>query len=235
LAAALARPEGIVVTIDGELTGADVPAEILNSFETVFTVIVPETESLVYLWYASVDDVPGFKAYAEMIADEFLPKAGAGAYAGGRVTDIADAGAQIRYMMKTIMFFVYGFVGMLTLIAVTGAVSAISGNIRSRAREFAVLESVGMTKSGLRKMLNLESALSSARSLILGIPTGVLCVYALYKAMGIAAELPFELPLPGIAECVVGVFIVTWATTRFTAGRLKSASLIETIRGPDGV
>jgi putative ABC transport system permease protein len=227
------KPDPVDVTIDGELTGEDVPIEILNTFESNFTVIVPEGDSIVYAWYANVGDVAGFATHAEAVVDELLPKASAGAWAGGSVIDIADATAQIKYMINTIMFFVYGFTGMLALIAVTGAVSTISTNVRSRAREFAALESVGMTKGGVRKMLNLESVMCSARSLIFGIPLGVLGAFALYKAMGIAAELPFELPLLGIAECVAGVFAVTWVTMRYAAGRLRDGSIVESIRGQE--
>lgn len=138
---------------------------------------------------------------------------------------------QTKLLSQTIMLFIYGFSVMLTLIAVTGAVSTISTNVKSRAREFAVLESVGMTKEGIRKMLNLESVMCSLRSLTVGLPIGILLAFFIYKAMGIARNVPFQFPWLAVLECVLGVFIVTWITMRAAAGKLKKNSIIETIRG----
>jgi putative ABC transport system permease protein len=90
-----------------------------------------------------------------------------------------------------------------------------------------------MTKGGVRKMLNLESVLSSVRSLILGIPLGILGAFGICKALGIASEFPFRPPLREMAQCVAGVFVVTWATMRFAAGRLRRGSVIDAIRGAD--
>jgi putative ABC transport system permease protein len=120
---------------------------------------------------------------------------------------------------------------MLTLIAVTSVISTISTNVRSRAREFAVLESVGMTKTGVKKMLNLESILCSVRSLVFGLPLGLFGAYALYRAMGLSVELTFRFPWLSVAECILGVFAVTWVTMRYSASRLKGGSIVETIRG----
>ena len=227
----LAGHEPIEVTLTGELTGQDVSNEMAYMYESELAVIVPKCESVVYTWFAKVDDVTGFAEYAKQVLDERAPKSKEGIEVHADSNDIADVTKQMSDMINTIMFFVYGFVGMLTLIAVTSVISTISTNVRSRAREFAVLESVGMTKAGVKKMLNLESILCSARSLVLGLPLGLFCAYALYLAMGLSVELPFRFPWLSVAECILGVFAVTWVTMRYSASRLKRGSIVETIRG----
>jgi putative ABC transport system permease protein len=227
----LAGHEPIEVTLTGELTGQDVSNEIAYMYESELAVIVPKCESVVYTWFAKVDDVKGFAEYAKQLLTDRTPKSKEGIEVHADCLDIADVTKQMSDMVNTIMFFVYGFVGMLTLIAVTSVISTISTNVRSRAREFAVLESVGMTKSGVKKMLNLESVLCSIRSLVFGLPLGLIGAYGLYRGMGLSVELPFSFPLLSIAECVLGVFAVTWVTMRYSASRLKGGSIVETIRG----
>lgn len=227
----LAGHEALVVIINGELTGKDVLNEIATMYESELVVIVPACESSLYTWFVKADDIVGFTKYADQILYDLAPQSTDSINVNADCYDVADATGQIRYLVNTIMFFVYGFVGMLTLIAVTSVISTINANIRSRSREFAALLSVGMTRSGVKKMLNLESILCSIRSLVLGLPIGVACAYLLYQGMGISAEVPFSFPWFYIVECMIGVFIVTWVTMRYSASRIKGGSIVETIRG----
>lgn len=146
--------------------------------------------------------------------------------------NIDAAGATIiNDMINIIMFFVYIFIGMLTLIAITSVISTINTNIRSRAREFAVLESVGMTKSEIKKMLNLESVLCSIRSLLFGLPIGIAAAYSLYWGIEFSDEVTFSFPWFSVIKCVFGIMALAWITMRYSVSRLKDGSIVETIRG----
>lgn len=226
----LAGCKPIELTVDGELTGQDVPYEISNTFEAKLAVIVPECETVNYTWFAKVDDTSGFISFAKQVMKDMLPQPRDGIGVSTHCNSIVDVTKQMNYLVNTIMFFVYGFVGMLMLIAVTNVISTISTNIHSRAREFAVLESIGMTKAGLKKMLNLESFLCSIRSLILGLPLGLIGAYGLYRSMGLSVELPFAFPWITVAECILVVFAITWITMRYSASRLKRESLVDIIK-----
>jgi len=88
-----------------------------------------------------------------------------------------------------------------------------------------------MTSSGVKKMLNLESLLCSVRSLIIGLPVGILGALAMHYGMAFSVDIPFNFPCLPVAECIFGVFVVTWVTMRYSASRLKGGNIIETIRG----
>jgi len=200
-------------------------------------IIVSECNPTDVCWFGKSDNAEAFSELGtSILMDNF------GEDAGRRQTqsmDIKMVTDNIKMTIDTVMFFVYGFVVMLTLIAVTGAVSTISTNIRSRKKEFAVLESVGMTKDGLRRMLRLESILCSFRALIFGLPIGLLISYGLFKTMGIEGtamegNLRFLFPWLYVVACVAGLFIITWLTMRFAVSRLKGGNIINAIRG-DGV
>jgi putative ABC transport system permease protein len=217
--------------LGGELRGADVPNELFSVATGNLAIIVPASDTVSYLWFADVADSAGFAAFAKPIIEELTPRGETEDGVWTDCVDIAAAARQVKYMVSTIMFFVYGFVGMLALIAVTSVISTISTNIRFRAREFAVLQSVGMTSGGMKKMLNLESVLCAARSLLFGLPLGAAGAYAVYRALGLAAETGFAFPWLPALLCVLGVFAITWAVMMFSARRLRGGSLVETIRG----
>lgn len=133
------------------------------------------------------------------------------------------------------MFFVFGFVGTLILIGLTNVISTISENVKTRSGEFAVLQSVGMTSGGIKRMLNLESVFSSLRALIIGAPLGILGNYGIYLAMRNMGVFNFSIPWLWIISSVLAIFLVTWLTMRYAANKLKSRNIIETIRSGSGM
>lgn len=102
--------------------------------------------------------------------------------------------------------------------------------IHSRSREFAVLQSVGMTHGSLGRMLNFESAMCSIKSLAFGIPLGLVGSYIIYTATEMPVEYAYALPWIPVALCTAGVFAITWAVMRYSASRLLGGSIVETIR-----
>jgi putative ABC transport system permease protein len=219
------------IVVTGELTGADVPAEVAYMAHADLAIIVPDCDASLYNWFANVPDSAGFTAYAKQIISDMSPKGREDLTVQADCTDIAEQTARMKHMVDVVMFFVYGFVAMLTLIALTNVVSTIGANVRSRSGEFAVLQSVGMTKGGISHMLNLESVLCSVRSLIYGIPLGLIGAYAAYRVIGLAAEIDFSFPWPAVFTCCLGVFAMTWITMRYAASRLRSGSIIDALRG----
>ena len=214
--------------LHAELAIGSIPDEVLLSGNSVATIIVPQLEALQYRWIAKADDADGFAEYLDGVLsdmlefDEELGRTG--------IINIEESIRATRGFGNLIMVFVYGFVIMLTLIGLTNVISTISANVRSRSREFAILRSVGMTQGGLGRMLNLESILCSMKSLIFGVPLGVLGSYLVYNALELPVELPYTLPWMPIAHCVIGVFAITWVVMRYSASRLRGRSIVEAIR-----
>ncbi|MDR3289044.1 MAG: ABC transporter permease [Peptococcaceae bacterium] len=226
--------------IDGQLTGNDAPKGISYVTPAWLAVIVPNLDATIYAWFADVPDSAGFTAFAKETlksvarqTTEEIEQNGADVYISA--LDVAAANAGGRNFVRLMMLFIYGFVAMLTLIALTNVISAISANIQSRSREFAVLESVGMTKGGLRKMIILESVLCSIRSLVWGLPLGVAASYAVYRGAMMSLQFPFEAPWLAALWCIAAVFVITFVTFLYSAGRLRRGSIINAIRGGDGI
>ncbi|MCL2360664.1 MAG: ABC transporter permease [Defluviitaleaceae bacterium] len=216
------------VPLHGELRIDQIPRDIMHATRGRIAIIVPPFEAKAYFWFAQTDDPRGFTIHTHEAFDELIPPSDL--FSHRNVFNFVAIANQDRALARLVMVFVYGFIGMLTLIAVTNVISTIFTNVRSRAREFAVLQSVGMTRGGLSRMLNLESILCSFKSLVVGIPLGVGAALLIYQAMLHSVEFRFEFPLFAILLVVLAVFIITWITMRYSASRLRGKNIVETIR-----
>jgi putative ABC transport system permease protein len=108
-------------------------------------------------------------------------------------------------------------------------------SIPLRGDLFSVLQSVGMTREGIKRMLRLEATLCSIKALLIGLPVGILASYGLHQAVGLSASFSYELPWFPIGASIAGVFIITWITMHTAANRLKDRNIIETIRSGSGM
>ena len=128
------------------------------------------------------------------------------------------------------MVFLACFCGLLTLIGFTNVVSTLSTNVLMRSSEFAVLQSIGMTPEGLRKMLALESILCSLRAMLIGVPLGVLLTYLVALPVRAAFPVQYHFPLLPILLCCAGVLALTLCITTLAARRLRRQNIIARIR-----
>jgi len=239
------------IELHGQLTADTVPAELSNhSWQDEFLIIVPEIELIRMEWWIKTEDSARIVDVGELLIPDLLSEVEEemsqnftqegieySGLEGGYfiVTDMDAMEASVRNTMGLAMFFVFAFVGALILIGLTNVISTTFENVKTRAVEFAVLQSVGMTSGGIKQMLNLESVFSSARALIIGVPLGLMGHYGIYIAMSNMWIFDFSIPWRWVIASVVAVFLLTWLTMRYAAGRLKNQNIIETIRSGSGM
>lgn len=135
-----------------------------------------------------------------------------------------------RNITLIVSLFGYGFIAMLSLIAVTSVVATISTGMALRRQEFAMLYSVGMTSKGMSKMLNLESLLYGFKSLLIGLPVGTALSYLLFRAMGGVMEFSYQPPWTAMVISVAAVMLLTFSTMRYGKQKLRGISIIESLR-----
>ncbi len=93
------------------------------------------------------------------------------------VTNIEEQVKQERAMSIVVKIFLYGFLGVITLIGVTNIFNTITSNMELRQKEFAALKSIGMTKKEFNRMVNLETIFYGTKSLLYGIILGLLRMF----------------------------------------------------------
>lgn len=143
------------------------------------------------------------------------------------VEQIAKNENSMRLVMEILL---YGFITVITLIGVTNIFNTITTNMNLRAREFAMLRSVGMTQREFSGMIRLESIFYGAKALVFGLPLGTVCAYLFFRIFDNHMEMSFVVPWKAYGLVVVFVMLIVGVTMKYSFGKIKNKNMIETIR-----
>lgn len=147
------------------------------------------------------------------------------------VENVAEIVHQIKSLILLVSIFLYGFITVIALIGITNIFNTITTNMNLRRREFAMLKSIGMTNKEFKKMIRLESLFYGTKSLLIGIPLGIIISYLIHKAVNVGDYvLNYELPsLAIIITCLV-VFLLIFIIMQYSISKINKQNIIETIR-----
>lgn len=147
------------------------------------------------------------------------------------IYDYEEIVRQFNAIMLIVGIFVYGFIGVISLIGLTNIFNTISTNMQLRSKEFASLKSIGMTKKEFNRMIRLESLMYGIKSLLIGIPLGVLGVFAIFSAFSRGSvPMSFVFPWKAILISIAAVIIVVWLIMKYSISKVNKQNIIETIR-----
>ena len=144
--------------------------------------------------------------------------------------DMDEEAKAEKSIVIVISIFLYGFIGVITLIGVTNIFNTITSNMKLRQKEFAMLKSVGMTKKEFNHMINLETLFYSSKSLIYGSILGIIGSYFVHRAFAGKIDTQFVLPYKAILICILFVFIVVYMIMKYSMNKINKQNMIETIR-----
>ena len=221
-------PQGI--EIHGQIT--HLPDDMLLLADFTGNIIVPELYATNYFWQIAAADPASFLEHAEYVVNQQVTLHRGEILVTLNVLDeLVMSVAFVDFMSA----FTFIFSGMIALLGLTNVISTIATSIQMRSKEFAVLSSVGMDRKGIRRMLGLESLLSSTRALLIGLPIGIITAYLVYMGVDTLPfapfTIPFNIPWLLVVACSVGVFAITYMIMLFSAAGLKNGNIMESIRG----
>lgn len=133
-------------------------------------------------------------------------------------------------MVLIISIFLYGFITVISLIGITNIFNTITTNMNLRSKEFAMLKSVGMTKREFNRMIRLESIFYGMKSLLIGIPLGLLGSYVIYLAFKEGLEFSYTLPIKSLIIVILFVSIIIGIIMKYSLSKINKQNIIETIR-----
>lgn len=144
--------------------------------------------------------------------------------------DESEGGEEEKQNLKVVKIFVYGFIVVISLVSVTNIINTVSTSINLRKRELAIIQSIGVTPNGFRKMIYLESFIYGILSLIFGIPIGIGMTLVMNKLISGVIEFSPVIPWVAIAICIVSVFIITFIAAYIPMSKLNKENIIDNIR-----
>lgn len=147
------------------------------------------------------------------------------------IFDYEENVRQFNAVMLIVGIFVYGFIGVISLIGLTNIFNTISTNMQLRSKEFASLKSIGMTKKEFNRMIRLESLMYGIKSLLIGIPLGIAGVFAIFSAFSNGnVPVSFVFPWKAILISIAVVFVAVWLIMKYSISKVNKQNIIETIR-----
>ena len=192
--------------------------------------------------YSRIAEVTGIDPREDGIAFCFEAPAHAAAYADmkqilsdagqstSRLYDNAQMLESMRSTVTVVNVFSYGFIILISLIAVANVFNTISTNIALRRREFAMMKSVGLTTRGMHKMLNYECLIYGLRALACGLPASFVMTLVIYLIVGQAFARSFYIPWYSVAIAVGSVFAVVFATMLYATGKIRKENTVDALK-----
>jgi len=215
-------------TIGGVIN--ELPDHFIQLTESRPVLVVPEGDIQMIQWGATTPDPDGFLTHAFDVFHRYYTLRPGEDFIQLAMTEAIQL---MRITIGSALAFVRIFAFMLIFLGLTNVISTIATSVKLRQREFAILTSVGMENSGLRRMLAFESLLSAARALTFGLPLGFASAYLMYQAARAANPIGivFTPPWLALVLCAVGVVVVTFFIMQVAATAVKRNNIIESIRG----
>ena len=144
--------------------------------------------------------------------------------------NVAEEIKNSRALMTILNIFSYGFILLISLIAMANVFNTISTNVYLRRREFAMLRSVGMTQKSFHKMSCFECLLYGVKGLMYGLPAAIGITALIWYAVSAEIEISFYIPWYSIVIAIGSVFAVVFATMLYSTGKIRKENVIDTLK-----
>ncbi|MFD0315450.1 ABC transporter permease [Streptomyces flavalbus] len=148
-----------------------------------------------------------------------------------KVQDKEDISHDIAQMFTLMLNMLYGLLAMAVIVAVLGVINTLAMSVFERSQEIGMLRAIGLDRSGIKRMVRLESLVISLFGGVLGIGLGVFFGWAAGELLGTRMA-TYELVLPWTRMAVflllaatVGVLAALWPARR--AARLNMLTAIK--------
>ena len=119
--------------------------------------------------------------------------------------------------------------GQPLILAISNYLNMMSESIQNRSKEFAILESIGMTRKQIKKMIVFESLGYSILSIVIALIIGLPASYLVFTNFNIY-RIPYVFPVIKMLLLFITIIIVCVVTSLFVFSKSKSETIIELLR-----
>ncbi|WP_037677108.1 ABC transporter permease [Streptomyces griseus] len=148
-----------------------------------------------------------------------------------KVQSKQDLSDDIAKMFTLMLNMLYGLLAMAVIVAVLGVINTLAMSVFERSQEIGMLRAIGLDRTGIKRMVRLESLVISLFGGVLGIGLGVFFGWAAGELIG--TKMPtYELVLPWarmtvflLLAATVGILAALWPARR--AARLNMLTAIK--------
>lgn len=139
-----------------------------------------------------------------------------------RYSEMKNSETQVKVLGNSIGF-------IIAMLAVLNYLNMMAASVQNRSKEFAILESIGMTTQQIKKMLRAEGALYAAISIIISVIVGIPVSYVVFDAMNLY-RISFSVPWVSNLVLFGIALVLCMIVPVFIYRRTQNASIIERLR-----
>ena len=152
-------------------------------------------------------------------------------FLGYSVFNVDDQVKTQTDMVTVVNTLSYSFAIILALVAVANVFNTLASSLLLRQREFAVLQSVGMSRTGVRRMVMWECVRFGARGLIGGLAASFVVALLLHRGMELSFRgLGFTMPWASVAIAFAVCVMVTLLACAYGLKHAKTDNVVEALR-----
>ncbi|KQV17558.1 MULTISPECIES: ABC transporter permease [unclassified Kitasatospora] len=153
------------------------------------------------------------------------------AYPQLMITDKAGYKEIIQSQVNTLLYMVYGLLGLAIVVAVLGVVNTLALSVVERTREIGLLRAIGLSRRQLRRMIRLESVVIAIFGALLGTGLGLAWGITSQQVLADSGVALLTVPVTTIvvillASAVIGLLAALLPA--FRAGRMNVLAAIAT-------
>lgn len=145
-------------------------------------------------------------------------------------SDQRSGNQEARAAFYSMALFVYGFLGIIALIAAFHVINSISMSVASRMQQYGAMRAIGMSVSQLIQMVAAEAVTYGGFGMLLGLVLGIPLNKLLFE--GIISSRwgdPWRLPISEIV-IIFGIMAVAIIFAIYSpAGKIRRMSIVDTI------
>lgn len=144
--------------------------------------------------------------------------------------DAVERARDERNMAIIMSIFLYGFVTLIALISAINIINTISTNIILRTREIAMIKAVGMTQSGIKRMVAFESLFYGFYAIIFGGSVGVGLTYILHTLFIGISEFEYRVPWKNLAITCIAAAAIALISGAYPLKRINDRIIVENMK-----
>ncbi|MCD0483888.1 ABC transporter permease [Streptacidiphilus sp. ASG 303] len=148
-----------------------------------------------------------------------------------KVEDRDGVRASFSGKIGFLLNLLYGLLAMAVLIAVLGVVNTLAMSVFERRREIGMLRAVGLDRSGVKRMVRLESLVISLFGAVLGIGLGTFLAWAVNGTLRAELDgLTTVVPPATVGYLLAGAAVIGLLAALWPARRASRLDVLESIK-----
>lgn len=145
-----------------------------------------------------------------------------------------DRYEEMQHSQNQIMVLGGSLGALMALLAVLNYLNMMAVSIQNRSKEFAALESIGMTGRQVRSMLCLEGAGYGILSILAAAAAGIPLSYLVFQSTNLYETLSWDLPWGRNLLLFAVIILLCMAAPVLLYQRTQKASIIDRLRAQEG-